>query len=72
MSSSASIQSLHQHLEAIDEKEIMFPGLKLTAALLLAANSLVWADEPPAAILTVDIENIVVYQLSPLVQPGRS
>ena len=50
----------------------MFPGLKLTAALLFAVNSLVWADEPPAAILTVDIENIVVYQLSPLVQPGRS
>jgi hypothetical protein len=54
------------------KRKIMFPGLKLTAALLFAVNSLVWADEPPAAILTVDIENIVVYQLSPLVQPWRS
>jgi hypothetical protein len=34
---------------------------KLGVSLLLAASSIVWANEPPAVILTVDIENLVIY-----------
>ena len=40
----------------------MIARRKITATLLLAASSIVWADEPPAAILTVDIENMVIYE----------
>jgi hypothetical protein len=42
--------------------KILVPALKLIGTLLLATSSPAWADDPPA-ILSVDVNNVVIYQL---------
>ncbi len=39
----------------------MITAWKVTATVLLVASSVAWAEEPPAAILTVEVDNVVGY-----------